>query len=131
MKKSLIIIFAIILVSISYYFYRNRIQNYENLSLVNTYKILSSETEWSKKIIPSDNSTSWYVEDKKINIEAKNYDGDFYCGNNKAQFTKYKSYINSNFIGAWSNISVVDCSDYYFVFSYADNGPKLFGPFYK
>ncbi len=117
---------------IAYYFYNNRATYYENQSLINTYKILSSEPEWNKKLISSDNPTSWYIQEKQTTIKTNSYTEDgFSCGNNKAKFIKYKSYSNPFYIGAGYIYSIVDCSDYYFVFSYADNGPKLFGPFDK
>lgn len=131
MKKYSIIIFVIVLVFVGLYFYRMQPEYYENSSLVDTYKILSSESEWNKQMVVSDSPTSWYIENKKIRIKSQSYQGDFYCGDKKAEVIKYKAYSNPDSMGDWGTISIVDCMDYYFVFSYADNGPKLFGPFDK
>ena len=97
-------------------------------NIYNRYSVLQNEKLWRSKEIESNDSKQWNI--ININTSIKNEgDGNFLCGDKKALFAKYYSFSDSRFIGAWNNISIVDCSDYYFVFESGDRGPKLFGPF--
>lgn len=127
------IILLLIVVIISYYFYIYRVRSFENPALLKTYKVLSDESQWRNKGVISNNPMEWQIIDESINvnIKAKNYTGDFYCGDKQAKFSKYYSYYDPKYFGSGSSISIIDCGDYYFVFSYGGNGPHLFGSFKK
>lgn len=133
MKKIFILVGIIILIALAikiYLIYSNKGQvHYINSQLEEKYTALSNKNIWGSKLISSKDLLTWYVSEKQISIEAKNYNGDFYCGKNKAEFIKYESKNNSNIIGAWGSTSIVDCLDYYFIFYYGDTGIKLYGPF--
>ena len=132
-SASVIVIIILVLIAalVSFYFYNNRVRSFEDLSLVNRYTVLSDKSLWEAKKIKSTGPDNWEIVDKEIAIKSKGYDGNFYCGEVAAQFHKYNSYVNPKSMGAWSSTSIVDCGEYYFVFTYGDNGPHLYGSFEK
>ncbi|MDD5050618.1 MAG: hypothetical protein PHV93_02645 [Candidatus Pacebacteria bacterium] len=112
------------------FYFRGRPRHFLNQKVASTFKVLLDEKTWRGKLIKSDNPMSWNVPEVNTQIKAENYQKDFYCGGRKANFVDYFSYsAGAGSVGGWNSISVIDCTDYYFVFEYGDAGPKLFGPF--
>jgi hypothetical protein len=127
----LLIVIAVLVIGGGIYYYSrgsSKPTSYLNADLTNTYTVLANEDRWRTKLITSENPEAWLISSKNITVKATDYQGNFSCGDKKAEFIKYSSY-NTGAVGGWGSVSIVDCGSYYFVFEYADSGPKLFGPF--
>lgn len=127
----LLVIIAVLVIGGGIYYYSrgsSKPTSYLNSDIANTYTVLTSDNLWRTKLIASENPEAWSVPTKNITVKAIDYQGNFTCDNNKAEFIKYSSY-NTGAVGGWGSVSIIDCGSYYFIFEYADSGPKLFGPF--
>lgn len=126
----LIVIVVLVIGGGIYYYSRGSSKpiSYLKADLTNTYTVLANENLWRTKLIASENPEAWLVSTKNITVKAIDYQGNFSCGDKKAEFIKYSSF-NTGAVGGWGSVSVVDCGSYYFIFDYGDAGPKLFGPF--
>lgn len=127
----LLIVIAVLAIGGGIYYYSrgsSKPTSYLNADLTNTYTVLADENLWRTKLIASENPQAWLVSTINITVKANDYQGNFSCGDKKAEFIKYSSF-NTGAVGGWGSVSVVDCGSYYFVFDYGDAGPKLFGPF--
>lgn len=73
----------------------------------------------------------WTVLSKNIVISRGTGGIGFNCGDKPARDLPYKSVSpGRGIVGGWSYVDVLDCGDYYFVFSSNDADPtSLYGPF--
>ncbi|MFA5259514.1 MAG: hypothetical protein WC402_05570 [Candidatus Pacearchaeota archaeon] len=131
--KNLVTVIIVVIVLVVFigalFFYFNQNNNKINKVLSDKYPMINNH-QYNSYLIGMVNDTM------NINGKLVTYDfraEKFNCNNKEVTPVLVYSYSpsDSNIDGGWASLYIVDCDDFYLVYSFADSGPKLYGPFTK
>lgn len=118
-----------------YYYSHNQKSGYwqkKDSSLESKYRVLGNNDWMNKRIDTRTQDWGWNVSSKNIVVRYKDLTSNqLYCGEVAAKMMSYESSGSNDprIVGGWGRLFVADCGNYYFIYSFGDSGPILYGPF--